>query len=57
MERGLKISRLAKVQACGLVFRTYCKVIYLVHAGAVNYSVQTLLQSSASAENHMRKEA
>lgn len=43
------MSRLAKVQACGLVFRTYCKVIYLVHAGAAIYSVQTLLQSSASA--------
>lgn len=57
MERGLKISRLAKVQACGLVFRTYRKVIYLVHAGAVNYSVQTVLQSSASAENHLRTEA
>lgn len=35
MEMGLKISKLAKVQACGLMFRTYW-VIHLLHARAVN---------------------
>lgn len=43
-ERELKIPRLAKVQACGLVFRTYCEVSYQVHIGAVEYSDQRVLQ-------------
>lgn len=35
MEMGLKISKLAKVQACGLMFTTYW-VIHLLRARAVN---------------------